>query len=248
MVRETSMGTVGTSMTRDELLEAWSELEDVLVDDDGKLLGSWRGYPAGTPREEIWLDFDEACPNGIKDLLATHPESGGTQHLVDQITEQVRSSYRTEAAALMDEGARLAEANEPFEAAKTYLAASHLESQVLDDEILHELAATMVEVSMERGIGDGEILDLATGLVAENARDLASADIEYFLDEFYSRSIAEFDVVCQLGALEERRRRADERGQGRDTCWGVQEQPCCRPVAAAPWRSGAEPPSFGIER
>lgn len=101
---------------------------------------------------------------------------------------------------------------------------------------------------MERGMDSAEILDRAAGLIAENARDLASADIEYFLDEFYSRSIAEFDVVCQLGALEERRRRAEEHEQERITCRGVQEQHFHSAVAAAPWRSGAEPPSFGIER
>ena len=44
------------------------ELEDVLVDDDGQLLDCWRGYPAGTNREEIWLDIDSSHPDGYVKL------------------------------------------------------------------------------------------------------------------------------------------------------------------------------------
>lgn len=44
------------------------ELEDVLVDDDGQLLDCWHGYPAGTNREEIWLDIDSSHPDGYVKL------------------------------------------------------------------------------------------------------------------------------------------------------------------------------------
>lgn len=44
------------------------ELEDVLVDDDGRLLDCWRGYLAGTNREEIWLDIDSSHPDGYVKL------------------------------------------------------------------------------------------------------------------------------------------------------------------------------------
>lgn len=44
------------------------ELEDVLVDDDGRLLDCWHGYPTGTNREEIWLDIDGSHPDGYVKL------------------------------------------------------------------------------------------------------------------------------------------------------------------------------------
>ena len=65
---------VSPSMSDDELKEAWAELEDVLVDEDGLLLSDWHGYPAGTDREEIWLDFDAAYSAGVHALM--FPDEG----------------------------------------------------------------------------------------------------------------------------------------------------------------------------
>lgn len=56
-------------LTQDELEQAWSDLGDALVDDDGRLLGAWRDYPAGTDREEIWLDFDAVYEGGVHSLM-----------------------------------------------------------------------------------------------------------------------------------------------------------------------------------
>lgn len=39
--------------------ELWAELGDVCIDDNERIDAEWREYPAGTPREEIWLDFEE---------------------------------------------------------------------------------------------------------------------------------------------------------------------------------------------
>ncbi len=39
--------------------ELWAELGDVCIDDNERIDAEWRKYPAGTPREEIWLDFEE---------------------------------------------------------------------------------------------------------------------------------------------------------------------------------------------
>lgn len=48
---------------------AWSELGDVPVDGDGCLLAPFRGYPAGTDREDIWRDFDASWPEGVYGLM-----------------------------------------------------------------------------------------------------------------------------------------------------------------------------------
>ena len=58
-----------SQLSQDELEQAWSDLGDALVDDDGRLLGAWRDYPAGTDREEIWLDFDAAYGGGVHSLM-----------------------------------------------------------------------------------------------------------------------------------------------------------------------------------
>lgn len=70
---------ISQSMEPAQIERAVSELQDVLVDDDGRLLDGWRGYPAGTDREEIWRDIDEAHPDGYVALvnrLESHPRDG----------------------------------------------------------------------------------------------------------------------------------------------------------------------------
>ena len=58
-----------------ELAELWAELEDVAFDDDSPtkrdmvLVDSWRGFPAGTSREDIWHWFDERHSKGVAYLL-----------------------------------------------------------------------------------------------------------------------------------------------------------------------------------
>lgn len=70
---------ISPAMAPAEIELAVEELEDVLVDDDGRIIGGWRGYPAGTDREEIWHDIDEAHPDGYVALakrLGSHPRDG----------------------------------------------------------------------------------------------------------------------------------------------------------------------------
>lgn len=52
----------------------WEELADVPFDDsnsqeDLTLLEEWRGFPVGTPREDIWHWFDDFYPDGVEALL-----------------------------------------------------------------------------------------------------------------------------------------------------------------------------------
>lgn len=51
------------------LAEAWEELSDVAVDEDGALDAAWRGFEAGCPREECWADFDENHSGGVAALM-----------------------------------------------------------------------------------------------------------------------------------------------------------------------------------
>lgn len=56
-------------MDETQIEELWGELSDVPVDEEGRLESAWRGYPAGTDREEIWHDFDEAYEGGVHGLM-----------------------------------------------------------------------------------------------------------------------------------------------------------------------------------
>lgn len=50
----------------------WTELEDVpFIDEDGDMVldVDWHGFPAGTPREDIWRWFDRHHPKGVAYLL-----------------------------------------------------------------------------------------------------------------------------------------------------------------------------------
>lgn len=67
-----------TRLGQDELREAWTQLGDVLVDDDGRLLSDWRDYPAGTDREEVWRDFDVAYEDGVAALMFPGGERAAT--------------------------------------------------------------------------------------------------------------------------------------------------------------------------
>ena len=58
-----------SELSQEEIEEVWADLGDTLVDDDGCLLSDWRDYPAGTDREEIWLDFDAAYEGGVHNLM-----------------------------------------------------------------------------------------------------------------------------------------------------------------------------------
>ena len=58
------------------LAQAWASLGDALVDDEGRLFSRWRDYPAGTGREDIWHDFDEACEGGVHSLMFPDPHKG----------------------------------------------------------------------------------------------------------------------------------------------------------------------------
>ena len=52
-----------------ELETLWDELEDVTISEDECILSSWRDFPAGTHREEIWYWFDEHHSKGVGWLM-----------------------------------------------------------------------------------------------------------------------------------------------------------------------------------
>ena len=52
------------------VLALWHQLEDVPMNPcTEKMEQRFLNFPAGTPREAIWLWFDEQWPGGIYDLL-----------------------------------------------------------------------------------------------------------------------------------------------------------------------------------
>lgn len=65
-------GAIWASMP-EWLEERWGELADVPFcegdDSEMHLMGDHLCWPAGTPREEIWRDFDEAYPEGVHALM-----------------------------------------------------------------------------------------------------------------------------------------------------------------------------------
>ena len=130
-----------------------------------------------------------------------------TAEFIERLKTTVKASYKEAVSALMDEGAELAAKNEPFEAAKTYLAASHLETQVLEEGILDELVAMTaldaLDAHLDQNLVDGHVMDM----LVRNAREHAAADIDYFQDEFASRSCEDFNIDIPLDEL----KRTDER-------------------------------------
>ncbi len=50
-------------LSLDELRRAWKALENVPVDDDGRIGIQFRHFPAHTPRETIWHWFEEQNPD-----------------------------------------------------------------------------------------------------------------------------------------------------------------------------------------
>lgn len=71
-----ALDEIPTLKERDEVIETlWGELENVLFDDDNPeerdmvLMKEWRGFPAGTSREDIWHWFDERHSRGVYYLL-----------------------------------------------------------------------------------------------------------------------------------------------------------------------------------
>lgn len=71
------------SLSQDELVEAWHDFGDAPVDDQDKLVKSWRNYPEGTDRFEIWHDFDEASERGVY-ALAFPDGASENQGLAEQ--------------------------------------------------------------------------------------------------------------------------------------------------------------------
>lgn len=78
-------------MSKSELEELWGEFGDVAIDDNECIDRAWRGYEAGTPREEIWLDFDEAYPGGVHSLM--FPDAAGDT-IPNMPLNEVEKAYR----------------------------------------------------------------------------------------------------------------------------------------------------------
>lgn len=96
------------SKTPEELRELWAELGDVAVDDDGMLLEPWLGYEAGTDREEIWHDFDEAYPSGVAALMypSTDPLLGGAGEDGRAALDEIAAGKVEEAAIIGGDGGK----------------------------------------------------------------------------------------------------------------------------------------------
>lgn len=88
--------TITAALGPDAIEKMTSELQDVLVDDDGRLLFDWYGYPAGTDREEIWLDIDEAHPDGYVEVCRRirAREAAETQQVPQSARDTVVSTLR----------------------------------------------------------------------------------------------------------------------------------------------------------
>ena len=66
--------------------ELWAELGDVCIDDNERIDAEWREYPAGTPREEIWLDFEEEFGKDgvtVARLMGIEPWEEGSDSQMD---------------------------------------------------------------------------------------------------------------------------------------------------------------------
>lgn len=47
----------------EELERLWAELDDIAVSEDGEYLDEpFQGFPAGTPKEDVWHWFEEQNP------------------------------------------------------------------------------------------------------------------------------------------------------------------------------------------
>ena len=53
----------------DEIEKLWEILGDVPIDDDGRILEAFLGFPERTDRTEIWKWFDERYQDGVVKLM-----------------------------------------------------------------------------------------------------------------------------------------------------------------------------------
>lgn len=49
--------------------ELWAELEDVIVDENECIVSNWRGFEAGTHREDIWHWLEEKFGVSIGEIM-----------------------------------------------------------------------------------------------------------------------------------------------------------------------------------
>ena len=49
--------------------ELWAEFEDVIVDENECIVSDWRGFEAGTHREDIWHWLEEKFGVSIGEIM-----------------------------------------------------------------------------------------------------------------------------------------------------------------------------------
>lgn len=59
-----------TRPTMDDLRKLWDEFTDTPIDNNDRITAPFRHFPKGTDRFEIWMWFDDLCPNGVVADLA----------------------------------------------------------------------------------------------------------------------------------------------------------------------------------
>lgn len=64
-------------LPREEAFGLWDELGDIAIDGQERIEDAWHGFPAGTPREEIWHWFEDAYPVSVAvDFMGQLPSDG----------------------------------------------------------------------------------------------------------------------------------------------------------------------------
>ena len=81
-----------------------------------------------------------------------------------------------------------------FEQAICLLAASYLEAY-LDDDVLLETLATDIADEIDDGRTDDVTADDLVATLVHNAREHATADVEYFQDDFRDRANADLHFI-----------------------------------------------------
>lgn len=89
-------------LTQIGLERAWATLSDVPVDDRDCIETRWRAYPAGTPREEIWYDFDVAYERGVAALMFSTASVPEAPSAIAAAATRAASSSVPEATCVQD--------------------------------------------------------------------------------------------------------------------------------------------------